>query len=423
MADGTGFSGGGFFRQSFTAVYLPTIIYEAGIGAAVPIIPLYALKLGASVPQAAFVVALLGIGQVIGDIPAGHLAARLGDRKAMLYGAGITIIGLLICALATHWTMLAAGVGILGFIGALFLLARQAYLTDVTPVDRRSRALSTLGGMHRVGALIGPFLGGVVMTLFANTFGQGEEWLTGAFWLAILLVLSTGIVVYLVDDVDVPGRIAPVRTSVVNIVKFNWRIFATIGIAFILVGALRQTRVTVIPLWSNHLGLSPSLASFVFGLSGLLDAALFYPGGRLMDLRGRLWVAIPSTLILGSALILLPTTYSFATLIFVALLMGLGNGIGSGILMTIGADLAPAQQRAQFLSLCRILSDVGTSLGPLVIAMGARGGYLSTGIVAMGISGFIAAAILGLLLPRFNPHANRHSRRRAGLTSRGHAID
>jgi len=386
-------------------------------------IPLNALRLGAQVSQAAFVVALLGIGQVVGDIPAGHLAARLGDRKAMLYGAGVTIIGLLICAFATHWVMLAIGVAILGFIGALFLLARQAYLTDVTPIDRRSRALSTLGGMHRVGALIGPFLGGAIISLFSQRFGGGQEWLQGAFWLGILLVIAAGVVIFVVDDVDVPGRVVPVRTSTFNIIKFNWRIFATIGIAFILVGALRQTRATVVPLWSNQIGLTAALASYVFGLSGLLDAALFYPGGRLMDLRGRLWVAIPSTIILGTALMLIPLTNSFLTLTLVALLLGLGNGIGSGILMTIGADLAPPQQRAQFLSLCRILSDVGTSMGPLVIAMGARGGYLSTGIIVMGVSGFLAAAILAITLPRFNPHANRSSRRRAGLNAHGHPIE
>ena len=74
------------FRRQFISVFFPTMVYETGIGAVTPVIPLTALHLHANVAIAALIVALLGIGQVAGDIPAGHLAARFGDRKAMTYG-------------------------------------------------------------------------------------------------------------------------------------------------------------------------------------------------------------------------------------------------------------------------------------------------------------------------------------------------
>ena len=51
----------------------------------------------------------------------------------------------------------------------------------------------------------------------------------------------------------------------------------------------------------------------------------------------------------------------------VAGLMGLGNGISAGIVMTLGADAAPGSDRAQFLGGWRLASDFGHAGGPLVI--------------------------------------------------------
>ncbi len=48
-------------RSLAFSVYLPTILFSIGQGAAIPAIPLFARELGASVALAAFIVALRGI--------------------------------------------------------------------------------------------------------------------------------------------------------------------------------------------------------------------------------------------------------------------------------------------------------------------------------------------------------------------------
>jgi len=409
-----------WWRETFASVYLPTTIYEAGIGAMLPVLPLLAIQLGATPAQAALVMALEPIGQVIGDIPAGHLATKLGDRAAMLWGALVTVVAMLIAVFAPNWWVMSLGTLLLGAVSAIFALARQAYLSEVIPPVMRSRALSMLGGMQRTGSLIGPFLGGFAITLLSGlVMPDGGEWLRGAIWLGVLLSAVSGLVVAVTKDVEVPNRIAPVKVPVTSIIKNNWRMFATLGIAFVLVGAIRMTRTTVLPLWSENIGLSGAAASYILGISGILDVALFYPGGRIMDRRGRMWVAIPSVIVLGLALIALPFTHSFATMAAVALVMGLGNGLGSGMLMTIGADMAKPQERTQFLSICRLLSDGGAAAGPLVIAAAAASWILSGGIIAMGICGLAAAGVLAVTLPKYTPHANRHTRLRHGLTVHG----
>ena len=69
------------------AVFVPSAIYGIGTGAAAPMLPLRALELGASVGTAGVVVAMMGFGLILGDLPAGWLVACTGERKAIALGS------------------------------------------------------------------------------------------------------------------------------------------------------------------------------------------------------------------------------------------------------------------------------------------------------------------------------------------------
>ncbi|MBB5888206.1 MFS transporter [Lactovum miscens] len=411
------------FGQQFISVFLPTMVYEIGIGAVTPVIPLFALELHASPGVAALIVALLGIGQVAGDVPAGILATRLGDRKAMLYGSIATLILLILCAFTPNWWIFAIATFFLGMINSLFVLARQSYLTEVTPVHRRSLSLSMLGGMQRIGSLIGPFLGGLIMSIFAIQTSHGsQDWLQGAYWIAAILTCVTFLVVFMIPEIEhSTGKIIGEKKSVKQsfILKNHARMFATLGIAIILVGAVRQTSSTAIPLWAAHIGLNASTTSYVFGLANLLDAMLFYPAGKIMDRYGRMWVAVPSMIILGSAILFIPLTHSAWSIAIVSLVMGLGNSIGAGMIMTISADIAPVEYRPQFLATTRLFGDVGAAAGPLIVAAGAAISWLAGGIWLLGASGITSAGIMAITLEKFTPHANQRTRLKYGFTKDG----
>jgi MFS family permease len=389
------------------AVFLPTLVFEIGMGALAPMIALSARGLGASVGMAGLVLALLGVGQILGDVPAGALAARVGDRRAMLIAAAVAMATLPVCAVASTLWMLALGVAATGATNAVFILARQAYLTEVIPEHLRARALSTLGGMTRVGAFAGPFIGAAVV--------HGRP-VREVYWLAFACAVAAGLVVLLVPDVADP---APARArhrgttvSVRAVVARHHRVFLTLGLAVLLVASVRATRQTVLPLWADHLHLSPSATSVVFGLAGLVDTLTFYPSGKVMDRAGRLWIAVPSMLVLGLTQAVLPLTTGLASLTVVAMVMGFGNGIGSGVLMTLGADVAPPRIRSQFLGVWRLCSDSGTAMGPLVVSTVAGLAGLAAGIGVMGAVGVGAALALIRWAPRYSPFATRGTRSR-----------
>lgn len=401
-------------RTVVLGTFLPTILFEIGVGAILPVIAASTRALGGSLATAGLVVALMPIGQILADVPAGAVAARIGDRAAMMLAGVVATAGFTTAALASSVTTLAIGVIVVGVASSTYFLARQSYLTEVTAPLKRARVLSTLGGVHRIGQFIGPFLGAVMIAAGG---------LVAVYWMASVAAgLSVAAVVAVGADDGAVGardRLARIRAketvSMSRVVRKHLRVFGTLGVAVLLIGAVRGARLSVLPLWAEHLGIDPAQTSVIFGLAGAVDMLLFYPAGRIMDQRGRLWIGIPSMLVMGLSLALLPFATTFGAVAAVAMLLGLGNGLSSGILMTLGADVAPPESRAQFLGVWRVMSDLGNAVGPLVLTGAAALGSVALGVWLMATSSVASAFAQARWVPRYSVHANRTTRRRAGL--------
>jgi len=388
------------FRLRDVAVpaFAPATLFGLAEGAMLPVIALSAFDRGASTSIAALIAALLGIGSVVTNIPSGILTTRIGERRSMLLAAALTVVGLILCIVnlgTGPGSLVAYGLGVLliGAASSVYNLARQSYLTEMVPPLMRARALSTLGGTMRIGVFIGPFLGA----------GAAKLWgLSGPYFVSIAAILAAAAIVHRVPDLELSEehRQAASQVTTWSMLKRYWRLFATLGTGILLLSAIRQTRQVVIPLWAHHIGLSPTIISIIYGASGAIDALTFYPAGKVMDVRGRRWVAVPSVLVMGVSFLLMPLTHAAVTLALVAMVMGFGNGIGSGIVMTLGADTSPAIGRPTFLGIFRELSDGGSGIGPLILSAATAAAGLSAGIVLSGGVGFLAALALWVWIPR-----------------------
>lgn len=394
-------------------VYLPTVVFGIGQGAIQPVIALSALALGASVALAGLMVAIVGIGRVAGDLPAGWLADRIGERATILVSLGIYSVGTATCALAGSLWLLAAGVFAVGVSSSVFGLARHSYVTEAAPYEVRGRALSTLGGMMRIGTFVGPFLGAAVVTVGG---------VSASYWLALVGGLLSALIMLVVPDPvqpllsrrrspgDGPAReaVAERGPGIGAVVRAHLPVLRTLGTGALMISAVRASRAVVLPLWADHIGLDPATTSIIFGLAGAMETLLFYPAGAAMDRFGRRAIVVASMVGLGLSLVLLPLTGSALALSADALLMGLANGLGSGINMTVGADASPSVGRPAFLAAFRLLSDVGNGLGPVIVsatvAIGTLGAAIATAAATAGVT--------ALLMARWTP---RHGRPQDGL--------
>lgn len=385
-------------RSIAVSAFGPALLFSIGQGAILPVVALSARELGASVAVAALIVTLIGLGSWFFNLPASMITLKFGERWSIVGAAAAGAAALLAAGLSSvipdGLLLLAVAMAVVGMAASVFSLARQKYLTEAVPVEFRARALSTLGGTNRIGIFLGPFIGAGVMQ-FAG--------ISGAYWVGVAGMTAAAVLAVTIPDLQAPGGSsgpAGPAPTLRGVAVSHAGVFLTAGAGILLLSALRSSRQVVIPLWADHVGLDASHASLLYGLSGAIDMLVFYPAGKVMDRRGRLWVAVPSTLIMGTALLLIPLTGGFTGLLLAALLIGFGNGISSGLVMTLGADFSPDQGRGQFLGLWRFIADAGSTGGPVLLSAVTAVSSLGAGVMATGVLGFAAAAVFAVVLPK-----------------------
>lgn len=409
-------------RQFGPMVYLPTILFSVGEGAVIPLIPVIASSMGADVAFAALVASALVVGQLCGNLPAGWAVARIGERFTMVIAGLVALLSAVGMVFAPSLGVLAASVFVLGFCAAAFGLARHAFMTTRVPVAFRARSLSLLGGSFRLGIFLGPFIAAGLLQLF------GDEGAAIWFFFACLIVMVL-LVMFGPDPEKAPppagspaAHLAedsgePVSGSIpiverLGVFQTMWRqrgVLGRLGLAAASLSALRSARQVLLPLWGISLDVDASTIALVVGVSGAIDFALFYASGQVMDRFGRLWAAMPAMVLMGAGFLALSLTHDLDSSMLwygmFAAVLGVGNGLSSGILLTLGADVAPKREPAAFLGSWRTLTDAGGAAAPLLVSGITAVASLSIAAGAMGAIGLLGAVGFLRWIPRFVPRA------------------
>lgn len=384
--------GGPTLGQLALSAYVPMLLWSVALAGTLPVLPLIAMRLGATTGQAALVVSLQGVAAMAVGIPAGMLTERIGERRAMTAAGLLSAVAMGLVLTTTSVPLLSVAVVLLGISTSVFMLARQSYLTSAFPRRQLARAMSTLGGMARIGFFAGPLLGALAIWLWGV---RGPVVVS----LVLLLVLSATTV----GLPRLPGESAARTTrppAMRGIIAQHWRTFATLGVGVVLCAAARGSRTVIMPLWGAHIGVDAEVISLIVGLAGLLETLTFYPAGVLMDRVSRRANAIPSMAILGAGIALVPLSGSALTLALAAVVIGFGNGLGSGLVMTLSGDVAPERGRTSFLAVMRSLADGGAASGPLVISGVTAVAGLGVAAVVAACFGFGASAAFARWVPR-----------------------
>ncbi len=374
-------------RPLWMQVYLPNLVISTGQGAMLPILIYAARGVHASPAMATAIVAINGVGTMLFDLPAGQIVARFGEWRSGWIAAGTMVAGLIGCLLAQSVWLLAASVFVQAAGWAVWGLVRMTHLSRVAPPFARGRALSLFGGVIRTGNVLGPVLFVVV--------ARRDDTAPAFLIFLVCVVVGFAWAVLARDRADHAGgsrrseQIHPLR-----VLRDHRRGFATAGIGALGVSLLRGSRTAMVPLWAAHLGLGSSTAATIYAFSSLVELGFFYPAGVVSDRWGRRAVILPCLLLLSVGHLLLPLSHGFGTLLAVALVLGFGNAMGSGIVMTLGADLTPEVGRASFLAVWRTFSDAGTTAGPLIDS--AIVGLASIALVgpAVGVLGLACTAAM-----------------------------
>lgn len=410
-------------RALAAPIYIPSLIYSIGNGALQPVVVLAALDIGFSDAGAS---AVLGVAGVVGVFTApliGRVITKLGDRRSLIFASVLALaaLGLSLSALFYPDTAYAtaafmSGISLIAISLNVWMLARQAYIADALPGMWRGRGLSTLGGMLRLGVLIGPLLSTALIALW----GLESIFVMNAVTVSIALALIIRYLVPLPSRQTRPkqeagGQQADRRhrrdAHPGGVPRPDLRATIITGFGVTTLTILRSNKNVIIPLWGASLGLENEIITLAFAASALIDTIMFYPGGRLSDRMGRMWGLVPGLTIMSSAIILMVLWADPIGFFLGSALLGFGNGLGSGILMTLGADLSPSTNRANFLGYWQAISSSGMAAGPFIASALTAGIGISAALWATAGLGLFGALWFRALLPG--------TYRRLGLDLRG----
>jgi MFS family permease len=410
-------------------IYGPTVLFALGDGAVIPLLPVIAERLGADIAVAALIASALVVGQLIGNLPAGWAVARVGERYTLVVAGVLALFGTLALAFAVNLAMLAASVFVIGLCTAAFGLARHAFMTTRVPIAFRARSLSLLGGTFRLGIFVGPFVSAGLIALTGDT--RASIWFFSACLLATVVLVSFAPDpeqtiqakerAQRMTDAAASGEFVDTGEPITDAVRTVGRrgvfqtmwehrvVLSRLGVAAASLSAVRSARQALLPIWGVSIGLDPQTIALVVGISGAIDFALFYASGQVMDRFGRLWAALPAMVLMGVGFLALALTHDLASadmwFAMFAAVLGVGNGLSSGILLTLGADIAPRDDPAPFLGSWRTLTDAGGAVAPLLVSGIAAVSTLAIATGAMGVIGLVGAAAFLRWVPRFVPRA------------------
>lgn len=353
-------------RASPLAVLFLTVTLDLiGFGMVVPLMPLYAERLGASGAAIAWLLASYSLMQFVFAPLWGRLSDRVGRRPVLLVSIAGHAASLLGFALSHGYTGLLVSRLVAGACTANLSVA-SAYVADSTDGPGRARGMGLIGAAFGLGFVIGPFFAGEL-----SAFGPAVP----AFVAAALAAVNWGLAAALLPESLPPasrrcktrqGR-APwwrERLGVLHAAPQLWPLFA---LTFLQVSGFAMMEMALVLFVERRFGFfahdSGRLLAYVGLVLVLVQGGLI---GPLVRRLGELRLVLVGLVCMAGSMSLLPAVGhgQLSALLALLALLGLGQGMVGPCLSATLSRAVPAGSQGAALGLSQSLSALARTLGP-----------------------------------------------------------
>jgi MFS family permease len=252
------------------AIVLVDTMFYAAIA---PLLPYYAHHFHLAKAQAGVLAGSYAAGTLVGSIPAGWMAARVGVRATIVAGLGLLIASSIAFAFAREVALLDAARFVQGLGGAGSWAAGLAWLIQRAPAGRRAELIGAALAAAIAGALLGPVLG----TLATQTSPK----------LVFLAVAGLGalLLAWTLSE-QAPAASGASRLPAFTPALRDRRVRTGMWLTT-LSALLYGTLAVLAPLRLSHLGASNVTIGAVFLVGAAAAGAVSPFVGRMADRRGR----------------------------------------------------------------------------------------------------------------------------------------
>jgi MFS family permease len=347
-------------------LFLIIFIDLVGFGVVIPLLPYYALHYHASPFEVTSLMACYSFAQLFSSPFLGRLSDKIGRRPILLASLATSVISYLWLGFSgALWMLFAAR--LLAGAGAGNIASAQAYITDVTPPEKRAKGMGVIGAAFGLGFTFGPVLGGVLAGTHPDAADLARPAFVAAGLSAIALLLTA---LRLKESLPPELRGRAERVGRIELAKDA---FARPGLRNLIVLFFLTTTAfagleSTFAIWANSkFAWGPQQVGLIFFYVGLVLAAI--QGGligRMSHRFGEARLVTFGAVLLMLGLATLPLSGKLAIILIVMAVLSVGLGFLSPSITSLVSQAAAATERGGILGVNQSAQSLARIVGPLI---------------------------------------------------------
>lgn len=392
-------------------IFLTVFLYLLGFGIVIPIIPLLSRDFGATAFESGLLMSIYSLMQFICSPFWGRLSDKYGRRPIILtclIGEGLAYI------LFAHAGSL-TGLFVARFFAGLFsgsISTASAYISDITPPEKRSSGMAIIGAAFGLGFVFGPAIGGGLVLLsqnFATTPHFESQFC--AYFVAILCFANFIFGYFKLTESKNPNSSTAKKTQ--SRFQLLWQYFQNKTISplllIFLLASLSMSimEATLILFMSEKFHWDLKTVSFGFAYIGVI--IVFTQGylvRKILPIYGEKQIMRVGLFLMTIGLGGIAFVPTVAWMAFLMTCLGLGSGMVNPATMGSISLLANQDEQGVIMGVTQSMASLGRIIGPAVGGFLFGALHIETPFIASGFLALFAFAIVVIIFSRL-PEASK----------------
>ncbi|HEY7655933.1 MAG TPA: MFS transporter [Burkholderiales bacterium] len=322
---------------------------------------LTAIDLAASPATIGVLYAMYSAFPVLLSVYAGKFSDRHGFRLPALIGSCGLLVSLLVPFVFPHLAMLFVAASIAGMCHIFYVVAIQHLIGSIGEGVERTRNYSIFALCVGVTTLVGPLVSGFSI----DAIGHRAAWLVLAGFPAVAVLVL--LMARSLRSRPLPPQKPAGPRRVLDLIGNAPLRRVLLATAFLETGM--EAFNFLMPIYGHSIGLTASQIGVVMGAFGLALMAVRSVMTALVRRSSEERVFSLSLVLAGAACVAFPLVSSFALLLVMSFVLGLGLGCGAPLSMTLSYNRAPAARTGEAIGLRQTVNKGIETTMPLVFGL------------------------------------------------------
>ncbi|CAN5634606.1 tetracycline resistance MFS efflux pump [soil metagenome] len=349
-------------RSPIAILFMAVLVDMLGFGIVIPVLPFYALEMGATALEVTLLIASFSAMQMAATPIWGRVSDRRGRRPLLIAGLFASAVSYLIFGLANSMMLLLVSRLAAGAAGGTISVA-HAYIADTTKAEQRAHGMGMIGAAAGLGVMLGPAIGG-----FFSQFS-----LAAPGYVAAALCAANGIAaIFLLPESRPKEARTAVRTGQAATLRgwagamMSFPLSLLLTVYFLGITSFTAMTALLALYFEQVFSIGAAEMGIMFAIAG--GVTVVVRGvvlGQLVKRVGEIMTVRIGACALGLSFLLLPYMPSFVMALGIVPLYAFGAGTLFPALATLTSFASDAESQGSILGGSQLVGGLGRVAGPV----------------------------------------------------------